>query len=182
MDGESRNYQSQMKKGLILGRFQPLHLGHLNVIHEVIKEKLGPIICIGSSQEGNTLNNPFTSQERKDMIKTLLSKLDVEYEIYEIPDIHNNERYVAHLETFVPDFDVVYSGNALVQRLFREAGHGVVIPKFVNREVWKGAAIRRAMLEDDDWESAVPRQIVGIVHNLNGTERLKNLSSAGPSQ
>ena len=37
-----------MKKGLILGRFQPLHLGHLNVIQEVIKEKLEPIIVIFS--------------------------------------------------------------------------------------------------------------------------------------
>ena len=43
-----------MKKALILGRFQPFHFGHLNVINEVIKEGLLPIIGIGSSQEGNT--------------------------------------------------------------------------------------------------------------------------------
>ncbi len=165
-----------MKKGLILGRFQPLHLGHLNVIHEVVKKKLVPIICIGSSQKGNTLNNPFTNQERKDMIQTVMDRLDVKYKIYEIPDINNNEKYVSHLEKFVPEFDVVYSGNSLVQRLFREAGHSVVIPKFVNREVWEGSAIRQAMLEGDEWESAVPPQIVDIVHILNGTERLRNMS------
>ena len=165
-----------MKKGLILGRFQPLHLGHLNVIHEVVKEKLEPIICIGSSQKENTLNNPFTSQERKDMIQTVMDRLDVKYKIYEIPDINNNEKYVSHLEKFVPEFDVVYSGNSLVQRLFREAGHSVVIPRFVNREVWGGSAIRQAMLEGDEWESAVPPQVVDIVHILNGTERLRNMS------
>ena len=58
-----------MKKGLILGRFQPFHLGHLNVVQEVMNEGLLPIIGIGSSEEGNTLNNPFTSQERIAMIK-----------------------------------------------------------------------------------------------------------------
>ena len=84
-----------MKKGLILGRFQPLHLGHLNVIQEVIKEKLEPIICIGSSQKGNTLNNPFTSQERKSMIKIIMDKLEVKYEIHEIPDIDDYEKYVS---------------------------------------------------------------------------------------
>ena len=176
MDGESRTYKSQMKKGLILGRFQPLHLGHLNVIQEVIKEKLEPIICIGSSQKGNTLNNPFTSLERKSMIKIIMDKLDVKYEIHEIPDINDYGKYVSHLEKFVPDFDFVYSGNLLVQKLFKEAGHCVLIPRFVNREVWEGSAIRQAMLEEDEWESAVPPQIVNYIHNLNGTERLKNIS------
>ena len=165
-----------MKKGLILGRFQPLHLGHLNVINKIVNEKLEPIICIGSSQEGNTMNNPFTSHERREMIKTIMDKLDVKYEIHEIPDINDYEKYVSHLEKFVPDFDFVYSGNLLVQKLFKEAGHCVLIPRFVNREVWEGSAIRQAMLEGDEWESAVPPQIVDMVHILNGTERLKNLS------
>ena len=165
-----------MKKGLILGRFQPFHLGHLNVVQEVMKEGLLPIIGIGSSEEGNTLNNPFTSQERIAMIKLILDKLSTEYEIYDIPDINDNDKYVSHLETFIPEFDYIYSGNALVQRLFREAGHNVVIPEFVNREDWEGSSIRQAMMEGDGWEQAVPRQIVDKIHTLNGTERLKRLS------
>ena len=176
MDGQSRTYQSQMKKGLILGRFQPFHLGHLNVVQEVMKEGLLPVIGIGSSEEGNTLNNPFTSQERIAMIKLILDKLSTEYEIYDIPDINDNDKYVSHLETFIPEFDYIYSGNALVQRLFREAGHNVVIPEFVNREDWEGSSIRQAMMEGDDWELAVPQQIVDKIHTLNGTERLKRLS------
>ena len=165
-----------MKKGLILGRFQPFHLGHLNVVQEVMKEGLLPIIGIGSSEEGNTLNNPFTSQERIAMIKLILDELGTEYEICEIPDINDNDKYVSHLETFIPEFDCIYSGNALVQRLFREAGHNVVIPEFVNREDWEGSSIRQAMMEGDGWEQAVPRQIVDKIHTLNGTERLKRLS------
>ena len=165
-----------MKKGLILGRFQPFHLGHLNVVQEVMNEGLLPIIGIGSSEEGNTLNNPFTSQERIAMIKLILDELGTEYEICEIPDINDNDKYVSHLETFIPEFDYIYSGNALVQRLFREAGHNVVIPEFVNREDWEGSSIRQAMTEGDDWERAVPPQIVDKIHSLNGTERLKRLS------
>ncbi len=165
-----------MKKALILGRFQPLHLGHLNIIHEVMKEGLLPIIGIGSSQEGNTANNPFTSNERMEMIRTIMDGLGTAYEIYNIPDINDNDKYVTHLETFVPEFDYIYSGNPLVQRLFKEAGHHVVSPEFVNREVWEGSSIRQAMTEGDDWERAVPPQIVDKIHTLNGTERLKRLS------
>ena len=80
-----------MKKALILGRFQPLHLGHLNIIHEVMKEGLLPIIGIGSSQEGNTANNPFTSKERMEMIITIMDGLGTAYEIYNIPDINDND-------------------------------------------------------------------------------------------
>ena len=165
-----------MKKGLILGRFQPFHLGHLNVVQEVMKEGLLPVIGIGSSEEGNTLNNPFTSQERIAMIKLILDELGTEYEICEIPDINDNDKYVSHLETFIPEFDYIYSGNALVQRLFREAGHNVVIPEFVNREDWEGSSIRQAMMEGDEWEKAVPHQIVNIIHDLNGIEKLQNLA------
>ena len=165
-----------MKKGLILGRFQPFHLGHLSVIQEILNEQIEPIICIGSAQKGNTKDNPFTTVERKTMIKAVMSNLDCEYRTYVITDLNNNDKYVSYLEKLVPEFDVVYSGNSLVQRLFKAAGYIVVKPRVINREVWEGAAIRRAMMEGDEWEVAVPPQIVDIIHELKGTERLKNLS------
>ncbi len=165
-----------MKKGLILGRFQPFHLGHLSVIQEILNDQMQPIICIGSAQEGNTKNNPFTTEERKTMIKTVMNNLGCDYEMYEITDIHNNDKYVSYLEKLVPEFDAIYSGNLLVQRLFKAAGYRVVEPKVINREIWEGAAIRQAMTEDDDWETAVPSQIVDLIHDLNGIEKLQNLA------
>ena len=169
-----------MKKGLILGRFQPFHLGHLSVIQEILNDQMEPIICIGSAQDGNTKNNPFTTEERKTMIKTVMNNLGCDYEMYEITDIHNNDNYVSYLEKLVPEFDTVYSGNLLVQRLFKAAGYRVVEPKVINREVWEGAAIRQAMTEGDEWETAVPSQIVDIIHDLNGIEKLQNLAQADP--
>ena len=163
-----------------MGRFQPFHLGHLSVIQEILDNQMEPIICIGSAQEGNTKDNPFTTEERKTMIQTVMNNLDCDYEMYEITDIHNNDKYVSYLEKLVPEFDAIYSGNSLVQRLFKAAGYKIVIPEMVNREVWEGAAIRQAMTEGDDWETAVPSQIVDIIHDLNGIEKLQNLARADP--
>ena len=165
-----------MKKGLILGRFQPFHLGHLRLIKAVKDDNLEPIICIGSAQEGRTKDNPFTTEERRIMVEDVVNRLDCEYRIYEIPDVNNNYLYVSHLETFVPDFDTVYSGNSLVLKLFKAAGYRIVMPEMVNRDVWEGAAIRQAMMEDDEWETAVPPQIVDIIHDLNVIEKLQNLA------
>jgi len=164
-----------MKKGLMLGRFQPFHLGHLSVIQEILNNQIEPMICIGSAQEENTNDNPFTTKERKTMIKSVMSNLDCKYEIYEITDVNNNELYVSHLETFVPDFDIVYSGNTLVQKLFKTAGYRVVVPEMINREVWEGAAIRRAMMVGDEWETAVPPQIVDYIHDSNRIGKLHEL-------
>ena len=165
-----------MKKGLVLGRFQPFHLGHLNLIQTVLNDKKEPLICIGSAQYAHTKDNPFTVKERKDMIQLIMGELNCNYTIYEIPDINNYDKYVSHLEEFVPKFDTVYSGNKLVQRLFKNAGYKIVIPEMIKREVWEGAAIRQAMTEGDEWEVAIPPQIVGMIRDLNIIERLKNLA------
>jgi len=165
-----------MKKGLILGRFQPFHYGHLELIKSIIENEIEPLICIGSAQYSHTDENPFTVKERKKMIDTIMKSKNCEYSIFEIPDINNYDLYVSHLEKFVPDFDYVYSGNPIVQKLFGNAGYDIIKLKMINREVWEGSAIRLAMKEGDDWESAVPSQIVEIIHNINGTERLKILS------
>tara|TARA_B100000700_G_scaffold183206_1_gene202140 strand:- start:16 stop:507 length:492 start_codon:yes stop_codon:yes gene_type:complete len=163
-----------MKKGLILGRFQPFHLGHLKLIKSIVNEQIEPVICIGSAQHSYTAENPFTVEERKKMIEEVMKDLDCKYSIFGIPDINNYDLYVSHLETFVPNFDIVYSGNPIVQRLFGEAGYTVIKVNLFNREVWEGSSIRLAMKEGGDWESEIPNQVASIIHNINGTDRLVN--------
>ena len=165
-----------MKKGLILGRFQPFHFGHLNLIKNIVKNKMVPLICIGSAQHSHTSENPFSIDERKEMIEAVMQLMNCEYHLFGIPDINNYDLYVSHLEKFVPNFECVYSGNPLVQKLFGNAGYEVKKVQMINREVWEGSAIRQEMKEGGDWESAVPNQIAEIIHRLDGTERLKNIS------
>ncbi len=155
-----------MKKGLILGRFQPLHMGHLSLFEAVIDEGHELLICIGSSNQKRTDNNPYTSLERTKMIKSVLSNYNCKYDIYEIPDINNNELYVKHLESMVPEFDLVYSGNKLVKTLFENAGYSVIIPNLINRVAWQGASIRQAMKDDGDWEMDIPASVAKIISDI----------------
>ena len=163
-----------MKKGLVLGRFQPFHLGHLELIKSIVNEQIEPLICIGSAQHSHSEENPFTVDERKKMIEGVMKDLNCKYSIFGIPDINNYDLYVSHLETFVPSFDMVYSGNPIVQRLFAEAGYTVVKVNMFNREAWEGSSIRLAMKEDGDWESVIPNQVVNLIHDINGIDRLMN--------
>ena len=163
-----------MKKGLVLGRFQPFHLGHLELIKSIVNEQIEPLICIGSAQHSHSEENPFTVDERKKMIEEVMKDLNCKYSIFGIPDINNYDLYVSHLKTFVPSFDMVYSGNPIVQRLFAEAGYTVVKVNMFNREAWEGSSIRLAMKEDGDWESVIPNQVVNLIHDINGIDRLMN--------
>ena len=155
-----------MKKGLILGRFQPLHMGHLYLFEAVINDGYELLICIGSSNKKRTKNNPYNSLERAEMIHNVLSNYNCKYDIFEIPDINNNDLYVKHLENIVPEFDLVYSGNDLVKMLFENANYPVVIPNLINREAWQGASIRQAIRDGDDWEMDVPAGIANIISEI----------------
>ncbi len=59
-------------RGLLIGRFQPFHKGHLYVIGKIAEEVDEIIIGIGSAQKSHCLDNPFTAGERLMMIKKAL--------------------------------------------------------------------------------------------------------------
>ena len=52
------------KSGLMVGRFQPFHNGHLNLAYQILDDCEEMIIAIGSAQFNYTFTNPFTAGER----------------------------------------------------------------------------------------------------------------------
>ena len=163
-------------KALFVGRFQPFHNGHLRVLKTVYKDFDEIIIGIGSSQYSNTLENPFTAEERKEMIEKTLDREGIKnYKIYFIPDIHNYPKWVSHVESIVPKFDVVISNNLLTSKLFSEKGYIVRNTPLFEREKYSGREIRRRMLEGREWKNLVPKQVVDIIEKIKGVERIKNL-------
>jgi len=128
-------------KALFIGRFQPFHSGHLDAIKQISQGEI--IIGIGSSQYSDTEDNPFSFGEREKMIKKSLAGLSINYRIIAIPDIHDAKNWVAHVKNIVGDFDVVYTGNELVKKLFEEGGHKVVQLK-INIPI-SGTELRKKM-------------------------------------
>lgn len=76
------------KLGLVCGRLAHIHNGHKLIIDESIKLCNRTIILLGSSQESNTLRNPFTADFRIELIKKVY-KDSKNIEIVKLPDLTN---------------------------------------------------------------------------------------------
>ena len=165
-------------KALFIGRFQPFHNGHLQLIQKVSKEYDEIIIGIGSSQYNNTQNNPFTSEERKKMIEESLKKNNIKnYKIELVPDLHNNPKWAPYVTSIIPDFDVVLSNNDLTKRLFKEQGYIVRETPEYDRTKYSGNQIRKKMINNEPWENLVPEPVAKIIKKIKGLERIQKLTN-----
>ncbi|MFA6364611.1 nicotinamide-nucleotide adenylyltransferase [Methanoregula sp.] len=165
-----------MKRGFYIGRFQPYHNGHQSVL-EHISDKVDEIIIgIGSAQLSHQVDNPFTAGERVLMITHALTSLGCPYYVIPIEDIQRNGLWVAHALSMAPPFDICYSSNPLVVRLFREAGFNVQLPAMYERETLSGTEIRRRILHDEPWKKLVPPAVAQVLKEIDGAGRLRQIA------
>jgi len=172
--------RKSIRRGFFIGRFQPYHLGHHEVFIDILKEIDELIIGIGSAQESHSLENPFTAGERILMISRAIGEIKPEKKVYIIPleDIYRNSLWVSHVKSMVPPFDVVFSNNPLVKRLFGEAGAQVVEPKLRNRNKYQGTEIRKRIIENKDWHELVPAVVMKTIEEIGGIKRLVDISES----
>ena len=165
-----------MPTALFIGRFQPFHKAHLEDIRDILKEADEIIMGIGSSQESNTKENPFSFEERKEMIEETLRANSINnFKIVEIPDFFDDEKWMGHILTELPQFDVFYSGNEITQEVF--SNEGIKVIKINLIEGINGTEIREKITKGEDWENLVPKTISEFVKKIDGVERIRKLNN-----
>ncbi|MHA1147020.1 MAG: nicotinamide-nucleotide adenylyltransferase [Promethearchaeota archaeon] len=178
---DEKEFISKKEKiALFIGRFQPLHKGHLFVIKEILKRVKQLKIGIGSAQISHTLNDPFTAEERKQFLVRTLNRLGYKgrYRIYQIPDIFNAKKWVDYVISVVGHVDIIYSNNEWVRELFLNKGYKISNKIILEMKKYNGSIIRNSILEDtDNWKKLVPKEVENIIKDINGIERLKKLKN-----
>ena len=168
-------------RALIIGRFQPFHKGHLELAKHILKECDELVIAITSAQFNYIEKDPFTAGERILMIHEALKegKIDLArcYIVAVIND-ENNARWIGHLKSFLPPFDIVYTGNAYVAMLMKDSGIKVRDVKFYDREKYNATRIRQLILKDRNWQELVPRSVARIINKIDGIKRIKAISKS----
>ncbi len=165
-----------MTRGFYIGRFQPFHDGHREMTDNIAAAVDEVVVGIGSADASHTVRNPFTAGERIMMVSRVLDEFDAQTYVVPIEDIDRNAVWVGHIQSMAPDFDVAYSNNPLVIRLFEEAGIEVRQSEMYNRGDLKGSRIRSRMIEGKDWAHLVPDAVVDVIDEIDGQERLRRIA------
>lgn len=165
-------------RGLLIGRFQPFHSGHLGLVRAIRERRpeAGLLIGIGSAEESFTPANPFTAGERFEMIDRALREEGLTgVVIIPVADIRRHALWVRYLEELLPPFREIYTNNPLTKLLFEKAGYTVETPSLIERDRYEGAKIREALATGGPWKDRVPLSVARYLDEIGAPARLATL-------
>ena len=162
--------------GLLIGRFQPFHLGHLAAVKFALTQVDNLAIGIGSSNRVNEKRNPFSAEERKEMIVSSLDKSDLQKcKIYFVPDVNDHAKWTYHVDQIIPKYDVVFSNDDFTHELYKKRDIKVVSVPLKQREILSGTDIRLKIASGQIWEDLVPSGTAKVLLKINAKDRLAKL-------
>ncbi len=169
-----------MKKyshGLYIGRFQPLHLGHIHCIKysSNLSEKL--TIGIGSANKQHTYDNPLNLSERIALLDKALKEEEITNSKHvAIEDVNNNDLWVKLVFQKAEPFSVVFSNNELVIELFREKNLEIQHIPLYKRDSYMGIKIREyASSGNPKWKKLIPNYLIPLLESFNFEERMRTI-------
>ena len=170
-------------RGLFIGRFQPPHLGHLETIKHILKEKDELIIAVAAAQLSHTSKNPLTAGERLTLIRTMLTNNGVasdRYWLIPMQDILDNALWVHHVKRLVPRFDTFYGNNPFTKLLFTEAGFETKETGIVKRDLYEGTTIRKQIMNNEDVSKSLDAKVNELIQKWNIAQRLRASDTENP--
>ena len=170
------------KTGVLVGRFQPVHIGHEKIINIGLSlcDKL--LVFVGSSNEEGTVRNPYSSDYRISLIERIYSKeiKDGRLIIRKINDISNENdltpkwgKYVLNEAKKVLGQDVnliVYGKDKNIFKCFPKNVVKNLTEVYVDRNALEISAtkVREYIINNDreNFEKYVNSKIYGEYDNL----------------
>jgi nicotinamide-nucleotide adenylyltransferase len=154
------------KTGLIIGRFQPFHYGHAYLVKKAAEMCDEVIIGIGSANKTDN-DNPWDVLLRRKMIEAFIQHEHLEKKVHTIIYIDDmSDEDWANMVLQKAPAQVVIGNNDWVNHLLKDAGYEVVTLPYLDRFLYEGQKIRKAMKEKKQWENAVPSYITPLLKTV----------------
>ncbi|HMF31103.1 MAG TPA: DUF120 domain-containing protein [Candidatus Lokiarchaeia archaeon] len=175
-------------RGLLIGRFQPFHLGHQRLVEKTLEipglEQL--IIAIGEADCPQTRSNPFTYSQRATMLRQVLdgfiSRDGPKISIIPLPYFAPPERFAAAILSHVGPVDLLVTNNDWVRAQFQAYPQIRVTPKLLFRRAkYRGGNVRSLIAQGDPtWKETVPPVVASYLENIEATRLLGQIPPASP--
>lgn len=131
------------------------------------------VIAIGSSNKSGTSENPYTAQERKEMIQRALQADDIipmfDINFIEVPDVEDDEAWSAQCLELAGNVDKVWTGNEDTKKCFNGK---VEIQEIKEVPGISATNIREMIKAGGDWEEKVPKEVMRAIKELGGHKRM----------
>ncbi|MBD3389153.1 MAG: nicotinamide-nucleotide adenylyltransferase [Candidatus Altiarchaeales archaeon] len=163
-------------RALVIGRFQPLHIGHVKMIEYAASKAQYLIIGLGSCNKSGEAENPFTAEERETMLKESLN-IETPFEIKRIPDFEDNQKWMDWIRENI-NFDVLMTNSESETIIFQKAGYEVKTLPYYDRYLYSSTEVRKRILEDTDWNTLLPLGTIQTLEKTNGRHRIKTLNKS----
>jgi nicotinamide-nucleotide adenylyltransferase len=168
-------------RGMIHGRFQPFHNGHLEYLRGAYERS--DEVFVGITNPDPTRirpeasdplrhlpdSNPWSYAERLLMVKAAASGAGLDLaRVHVIPfPVNEPELWPAYVPHGVTQYIRLFSewGGTKLDR-FREAGYEVVVLDEGIDKAISGAGVRQALRDGDEWEELVPPGVAGVIRSL----------------
>ena len=166
-----------MKVGILIGRFQPLHKGHVNAIEFARDNSERLFVIVGSAEKSNQERNPFSFEERKRMIGLALKgkKLQDNISIVPINDARNHTEWIKSIKNTIGEYNLIFTNDELTEKLFKEEGAEVLNVPLQDRNELSATEVRKRLELDKEWESLVTPEIAQYLKEINAVERMKSI-------
>jgi len=163
---------------IFIGRFQPFHKGHLEAIKWILKREKRILIVIGSLQEFQIKDNPFSFKERKEMIEGSLLRVGIKnFKIYGVPDFFNDTLWtgkILEIAKLKKNEVTIFTKNFWTKRCFEKIGTRVKThPLFFSQ--LSGVKIRKKIFKNERWKSLVPKEVLEYLKKIKGIGKVKLL-------
>lgn len=87
---------------VLIGRFQPVHNGHLALLREALARARRVVVIVGSAFQARTPKNPFTWQERADLLRQSVGAGDAaRLAICPVRDYYDQTRWADAVQAIV---------------------------------------------------------------------------------
>jgi nicotinamide-nucleotide adenylyltransferase len=170
-----------MRRGMIHGRFQPFHNGHLEYLRGAAERSDEIWIGITNPDPARIKpeasdplrhlpeSNPYTYAERLLMAKAAADDLGLDpRRVHVIPfPVNEPELWSAYVPAGTTQYLRLFSdwGGTKLERL-RAAGYEVVVLDEGTEKQISGADVRAAMREGREWQHLVPQSVRSVVEDL----------------
>lgn len=155
----------KFKIGLVVGRFQPFHKGHLYLLKKTLEKADKIIIAVGSSNVSDE-NNPMSFEARVRMLEKVIREEGLKSEVMKIipsPDDPSDDVWLSKLLKNAGEFDVAVGNNDWTNGILEKAGYKVLEIKYLNRDLYQGVVIRKLFKTGGNWQDLVPSYLVEFV-------------------